>query len=101
MRRAVFALVCLAVVGCTTNPEVNWVTRLAVACDSYAASLQILAGKRALGNLSPATVRAVNAAVVIVGPVCKPGAVITNHQQALVQISAAVHRLVLLKAQET
>lgn len=100
MRKATLTtFVLLVLMGCAEDKETNFITRLAVVCESYATALDILAPRRAAGELSPKQVRVVNATVTLVHPVCAPGANVTDPQAAFLKINQAVVGLVTMKGE--
>jgi hypothetical protein len=86
----------LLLAGCSGDPKVDWTARLAVACDSYASTLQVLSQRRAAGKLKPHDVRTVNAVRILVNPICA-GPAPADARAALMRIEEPVRDLIDIK----
>ncbi len=84
----------LVVASCAT---IDYHRALAFACDSYTSSLLVLAERRVEGKLTPPQVRAVNAARVIVNPICETGVPVVDARVALDRIANHVAKLRAIK----
>lgn len=88
----------LLVVGCLSNdPQVRMITTVALACDSYASTLTVLAKRRAAGKLSPKQVRKVNSVRVIANKPCLPGAAPPSDANLVRQLADGVADLIDIK----
>ncbi len=86
-----------ALAACTGDKQTDFTARLAVACDSYASTLKVLAVKRDRRELTPKEIRTVNDIRGVVNPVCLPGSNVPDVRAAFLKISDGIAILIKMK----
>ncbi len=98
MKRVLIPLLFFVLVGCaTTSPTVNYIKALALACDSYASTLVVLAARRAAGSLTAPEIRTVSSVRLIVEPICTSGDTVVDPRAALNRMSLEANKLLSIK----
>jgi len=100
MRYFALVLACLILAACpsVTGPtdELSLFKRVAIACDSYSASLNTASVLRANGKLSAGQIKVVNGVIAVAAPICEASPRPKATLDLLANLEGSVYKILLL-----